>query len=226
MSISRGINLGYTQIHAPIDGKTGPILIQPGKYDFGGRRFVGRHQSGLRPSRFRSFCRNPDLPRIQARQKAGGLTATIDLRAAGGENLTTPVYFPSATRSTIVTGTIELRASDANVDAALVPGQLVNVVVELSNIRGATVIPHQALNAGPDGQYVYVVADGKAQLRPVKVLFDDTTHVAIDGDIKPGDQVVVEGQLQIAPGGGVQVVRTAPAAAAPQSAGTVTGNPS
>jgi multidrug efflux system membrane fusion protein len=92
-------------------------------------------------------------------------------------------------------------------DAALVPGQLVNVVVELSDIPHATLVPHEALTAGPDGQYVYTISNGKAQQVPVNVLFDDARNVAVEGDLKPGDEVVVDGQLEVVPGGSVEIVR-------------------
>ena len=66
------------------------------------------------------------------------------------------------------TGTIELRATFANTDAALVPGQLVDVTVALADIPNAIVVPREAVNIGPDGQYVYVVtrtACGRAAYR-------------------------------------------------------------
>ena len=104
------------------------------------------------------------------------------------------------------TGTIELRATFANADSSLVPGELVDVTVELGEISGATVVPREAVNAGPDGPYAYVVtADNRAEQRGVKVLFDDGTADAIEGDVRPGDQVIVDGQLRVVPGAGVYV---------------------
>jgi multidrug efflux system membrane fusion protein len=103
-------------------------------------------------------------------------------------------------------GTIELRASYDNQDLALVPGQLVNVTVQLDDLPGVVVIPRDAVNDGPDGSYVYVVRQGKAVVRPVNILFDDTANVAIAGDVKPGDRVITEGQLRVEPDGAVRVL--------------------
>ncbi len=86
------------------------------------------------------------------------------------------------------------------------PGQLVNVTVELDDIPDALVVPRDAVNDGPDGSYVYVVTDDKAVSHPVKILFDDTQNVAVSGDLKPGDKVITEGQLRVDPDGPVRVI--------------------
>ena len=58
----------------------------------------------------------------------------------------------------------------------------------------AIVVPREAVNIGPDGQFVYVVDAGHAvEQAPVKVLFDDGADMAIQGDVKPGDKVITDG---------------------------------
>jgi len=54
-------------------------------------------------------------------------------------------------------------------------------------------VPRDAINEGPDGPYVYVVEDGKAVQHNVRIRFDDANSVAVNGEVKPGDQVIVEG---------------------------------
>ena len=99
------------------------------------------------------------------------------------------------------TGTIELRATFPNSDQRLVPGQNVNVGVTVGQIAGATVVPRDAVNAGPGFQLRLCRGQGQVVAsKTVKVLDDDGTVDAIQGDVKPGDQVVVEGQLRIMPG--------------------------
>jgi membrane fusion protein, multidrug efflux system len=214
------LNVEYTDIRSPVDGKTGPINIMPGNVISvtGTTATVNPLVtiSEIHPIKISFFLPQTDLPRIQARQRSGGLVATIDQSDTGGTTFTVPVDFISnAVANT--TGTIELRATYPNDDASLVPGQLVNVVVELANISGATVVPHDALAAGPDGQYVYRVADGKAEQIPVTVLFDDSKNVAVQSELVPGDSVVTDGQLQVVPGGTVEVVKGAQAGPADQA---------
>ncbi|HEU0096243.1 MAG TPA: hypothetical protein VFQ52_07295, partial [Rhizomicrobium sp.] len=146
--------------------------------------------------------------RIQEMARSKGLTITMNLHDVGAaKDLTANVDFIS-NAVTGNTGTIELRASYPNTDMALVPGQLVDVTVALAQIPDATIVPRDAVNTGPDGQYVYAVKDGTAQQVPVKVLFDDSVDDAVSGALKAGDQVVVEGQLRVIPGAKVQISGT------------------
>ena len=88
------------------------------------------------------------------------------------------------------TGTIEMRATYPNSDGVLVPGQLVDVNIALKSLPKATVVPHDAVTMGPDGPFVYLVTkDNRADMRPVKVLYDDGAHAAVAGRVKPGDRV-------------------------------------
>ena len=193
------LNLDYTKIRSPIDGKTGPIFVQAGNMVDGTSNMVLVTIAELQPIKLSFNLPESDYPSIRARQKSQALIATIDSRA-----LSAPVDFTSNVVSN--TGdTIELRANFDNADLSLLPGQMVDVTVELNNIPNALVVPHNALNDGPDGPYVYLVADGRAEPRNIKILFDDSVDAAIEGDLKPGDEVVVEGQLRVVPDGPVKV---------------------
>jgi multidrug efflux system membrane fusion protein len=199
------LNLEYTRIRAPIDGKTGPILVQPGNLVANNSTAVLVTINQIQPIKVSFSLPQSDLPRIQARAVAGGLVAMVDQRNEGGSQYSAPVDFVS-NRVDDATGTIELRATFANADSSLVPGQLVDVTVELGGIPGATVVPREAVNAGPDGLYAYVVtADNRAEQRHVKVLFDDGVSEAIEGDVRPDERVIVDGQLRVVPGAAVFV---------------------
>jgi multidrug efflux pump subunit AcrA (membrane-fusion protein) len=74
------------------------------------------------------------------------------------------------------------------------------VKVALKDIPKAVVVPHDAINVGPESRFVYVISgENKADMRPVNVLYDDGTHAAISGKVKAGDRVVTEGQLRLVP---------------------------
>lgn len=194
------LNLDYTRVRAPIDGKTGPILVQPGNLVANNSTAALVTINQIQPIKVSFSLPQSDLPRIQARVSAGGLVASVDQRSEGGKQYTAPVDFVS-NRVDDTTGTIELRVAFPNTDSSLVPGQLVNVTVELGEIPGATVVPRDAVNSGPDGTYTYVVtSDNRAEQHSVRVLFDDGTADAIEGDVHAGDRVIVDGQLRIVPG--------------------------
>jgi multidrug efflux system membrane fusion protein len=119
--------------------------------------------------------------------------------------LSAPVDFVSnAVNGT--TGTIELRATFPNMDNVLVPGQLVDVGVKLDLLKHALVVPHDAVNVGPQGRYLYVVRDGNAQMVSVNVLNDDGKQAAISGKVRVGEYVITDGQLRVVPGKPVSVV--------------------
>ena len=199
------LHVDYTKIRSPVDGKTGPLLIQPGNIVQGGSVAPLVTIAQIQPIKISFALPQTDLPRIQARQRAGGLIATLDVSDVKGNPLAAEVGFTDNAVNA-QSGTIELRATFDNADSSLVPGQLVNVTVELNNIPNALVVSREAVNEGPDGSYVYVVAGGKAVPHNVKVLFDDSKDMAVEGDLKVGDPVVVEGQLRVVPNAAVNVL--------------------
>jgi multidrug efflux system membrane fusion protein len=205
------LNLEYTIIKSPINGKTGPILIQPGNMVSASTASTNATPlvtiNEIQPVKISLALPQSDLPRLQAMQAKHGLKILISMHDAGGTDIQVPVDFiGNAVNST--TGTIELRASYPNPDMALVPGQLVDVTVALAEIPNATLVPREAVNTGPDGQFVYAVKDGRAEQVPVKVQFDDGVNDAVLGDLIKGEMVVTEGQLRVLPGAKVNITGT------------------
>jgi len=225
------LNLEYTQIRSPVNGKTGAILIQPGNMVTANTGANGNMTTAnplvtineIQPVKISLSLPQSDLPRIQAQiAKSKGLNITMNVHDAGGAaDITVPVNFVGNAVAGS-TGTIELRATYANPDLALVPGQLVDITVGLAEIQNATVVPREAVNTGPDGQFVYVVKDGVAEQRFVKILFDDGVSDAVQGQIAKGEHVITEGQLRVMPGAKVTATgqRKAPGAdAGPKTSG-------
>ena len=202
------LNLDYTKIRSPVDGKTGPLLVQPGNMVSANSLAALVTVQQVKPVKLSFSLPQSELDRIQARQKGKGLTATLEKHMdANGQPLSAPVNFVSNAVSA-TSGTLELRAEFANDDLSLVPGQLVDVTVELDNISNALVVPRDAVNDGPDEPYVYVAENGKATNHPVKILFDDSQNqnIAVAGDFEPGQQVITEGQLRVEANGPVRVI--------------------
>jgi multidrug efflux system membrane fusion protein len=201
------LNLGYSQIHSPIDGKTGPILVQPGNLIVANGTSPLVTITQVQPVKVSFSLPQSDLPRIQSRKRENSLTAAIDAHASGGKSVHAPVDFVGNAVSN-TTGTIELRATFVNEDMSLVPGQLIDVSVALDNLKGAIVLPREAVNIGPNGRYVYVVnKDGAAEMRTVNVLFDNGATLAVSGKVRKGEKVISDGQLRVIPGKPVSVVK-------------------
>jgi multidrug efflux system membrane fusion protein len=227
------LNLGYTAIRSPITGKTGPLLIQPGNVITANNTTAPLVTiTQLQPIKVSMFLPQSDLAMIQQQMAAHQLRMTVSPNASatapsfqinGG---TAPVAAPQpaagswaalTARVNFVgnqvdakTGTVELRATFDNNDFRLVPGQLLDAAVSLSNFPHATVVPREAVNVGPDSRYVFVLdARSRAQMRAVDVLYDDGVNAAIRGAVKPGDRVIVEGQLRVVPNEPVQIQQSA-----------------
>lgn len=212
---SARLNLEYTSIKSPIDGKTGPIMIQPGNQitasagasngTTGASAITLVAITQLQPIKVSFALPQADLPRIQARQMTHSLSVDVHNHGTTTGPLSAPVDFVSNAVDG-KTGTIELRATFPNADGTLVPGQLVDVGVRLDQLKHVMIVPHEAVNIGPLGRYVYVVRDGNAQMINVNVLNDDGIRTAIAGKLRAGEQVVTDGQLRVTPGGPVGIV--------------------
>lgn len=207
------LNLGYTTIHSPIAGKTGPLLIQPGNLITANNTaspLVTITQ--LQPIKVSMFLPQSQLPAIQQQMAAKKLTMTLNV--GGGTPIAALVDF-IGNQVDAKTGTVELRATFGNTDFRLVPGQFVDAAVSLQHYSHAIVVPREAVNIGPDNQYVFVIDNRNvADMRPVRLLYDDGTNDVVEGNVRAGERVVMEGQLRVVPGKPVQVVGTVKSIAA------------
>ena len=213
------INVNYTRIVSPIDGKTGPIFIQPGNIlpavSASVQPLVTITQ--IQPIKVSFMLPQNGLAQIQNQYNQHRLMAVVPMAGAPGGSEKAPVDFVSNVVNA-ASGTIELRADFPNTDLRLVPGQTVTVAATLNQISGAVLVPRDAVNLGPENAFVLVVGkDGKAYSHTVKVLNDDGVNDAIQGDVKPGDKVITDGQLRVTPG---QAVRIAKGKAASKQSGT------
>ena len=198
------LNLQWSVIRSPVDGKTGPILIQPGNLIKANDTNALVTITQIHPVKVSFFLPQSDLPQIQQRMAAGDLVANVQAHNAAQTHESAKVDFVGNAVSA-TTGTIELRATFPNADDKLVPGQVVDVAVALNTFKNATVVPHDAVNVGPNGRYVYALRNGNAELISVNVLSDNGNLAAVQGDLKPGETVVTDGQLRVLPGKPVSI---------------------
>jgi len=109
------------------------------------------------------------------------------------------------------TGTVELKARFPNSDRRLWPGAFVNVRLGAQTLRQATLIPLEAVNRGPNGQYVFVVgADGAAAMRAVTLVTTQGQVAVVKSGVEPGEVVVVDGQMVLNDGSAARVAKMEP----------------
>ncbi len=223
------LNLDYTTIRSPVNGKTGPLLVYPGNQVHANDATGMITINEIQPVKITFNLPQGDLPQLQARLTEGTLIAAVMARSDVGQAVSSEADDSSSDNSLPVkvdfisnavddrTGTIELRATFDNPDLRLVPGELVDVGIRLETLKQATSVPREAVNVGQNGNYVFVVDDQmKAQMRPVTVLYQDQITAALGSGVKAGDRVVTDGQLRLTPGIAVQIAQpegTNPAAA-------------
>jgi multidrug efflux system membrane fusion protein len=225
------LNLDYTTIRSPIDGKTGAFIVFPGNQvhasDAAGLVTITQ----IQPVKISFFLPQGDLPQLQDRMREDALVVDVTTRsdvasavapAAGASDGDIPVKVDFIGNTVDDrTGTIELRATFQNPKLRLVPGQLVDVSVNLETFKNVVTVPRDSLNIGQDGNYIYVIGnDMKAQMRPVKVLYQDQAIAALSTGIQTGERVVTDGQLRVTPGITVSITRPegqGPAGNAPQA---------
>ncbi|NII11255.1 efflux RND transporter periplasmic adaptor subunit [Oleiagrimonas sp. C23AA] len=118
------------------------------------------------------------------------------------------------------TGSFTLRAQFPNKQTELWPGQFVNVRLRVRTVDNGLVIPTEAVQRGPDGDYVYLVqGDHTVKVQNVQVASDvDDTHTMIASGLKAGDEVVTEGQFRLKPGAKVQPLKPGEVPPAPTAA--------
>ena len=210
------LQLTYSRITAPITGRLGLRLVDPGNIvrsgDANGLVVITQLQpvsviftipqdslSGL-VQRVRSGEKLPveAYDREQKKKLASGTLASVD-------NQIDPA-----------TGTIKLKAQFPNEDVSLFPNQFVNVRMLLDTRRGATLVPNAAVVRGGQGTFVYVVKEDRTvELRKVNVGIAEGDNVSIDSGLASGELVVVEGSDRLRDGAKVEIpdraARAAPA---------------
>lgn len=205
------LQLGYTEIRSPIDGKTGPFLVDVGNIvtAAAGTPLVTITQ--IQPVKISFALAQQNLPKLQQRLADKALVASLKTRDDKADDVTAPIDFIGNTVNA-QSGTIELRATYENADMRLVPGEFVDVRVRIDDLKQAVTVPRDAVNTGQAGPYVYAItADDKVELRKVTVLHQNEEIAAVEGAIKDGENVIVDGQLRVAPGMAVKIVTRGPA---------------
>jgi multidrug efflux system membrane fusion protein len=198
------LQLAYCTIKSPIDGRVGSVLINKGNV-IKANDLVMVTINKIKPIYVTFSIPEQNLSDIKKYMAGGSLK--VDALIPGDEKRPAQgklTFVDNAVDAT--TGTIKLKGTFENTDRRLWPGQFVNVVLTLSTQRNAVVMPTAALQAGQQGQFVFVVKpDLTVESRPVTVARAYGELTVIAQGVKPGEKVVTDGQLQLIPGTKVEI---------------------
>jgi membrane fusion protein, multidrug efflux system len=198
------LNLEYCKIYSPIDGRTGAVMVKPGNLvKVADVPIVVINQ--VNPIFVNFTVPQQYLADIKKYMAAAPLrveaTGPSD---SGSQEIGTLTFVDNAVDMT--TGTIHMRATFANQSNRLWPGLFANTLMTLSQQTNATVVPAQALTAGQQGSFVYVVREDSTVVpRPVVSSRTIQGEAVIDKGLQPGETVVTDGQVRLVPGARVQI---------------------
>lgn len=199
------VQLEYATIHAPLSGRTGALMVHEGNLVRANDTAPLVVINQIMPIQVAFSIPESRLPELKRFMARGALRVL-----ATPPNDDAP---PAVGRISFVdnsvdpnTGTIKVKGTFPNADRRLWPGQFVNVTVELTTEKNATVVSTAAVQAGQQGPFVFVVKpDQTVEMRNVVVTRTAAAETVIASGIEPGETVVTDGQLRLVPGSRISV---------------------
>lgn len=194
------LQLSYCYIYAPVSGKIGAVLIDKGNVIKANddkpiaviNQIIPVYVSFSIPEIYLDEIRNKFK-----KERVKVIAYSSDNRQSVYEG------YLSFIDNTVdkATGTIKLRADFSNKDMKMLPGQFMNVSINLSMLKSVLSVPSESVQIGQKGEYVYRLKDDMTvEAITVKTIASRDGYTAIEGDIKEGDTIVTEGQQRLAPG--------------------------
>ncbi|MFO7665281.1 MAG: efflux RND transporter periplasmic adaptor subunit [Desulfobacterales bacterium] len=200
------VQLGYTSIYSPVSGRTGALLIDQGnmiKANDDNKSLVVIQQ--IQPIYVNFSVPESNLSEIMSRFRKETLFITVTPEGAGS--------VPEKGRLTFIdnsvdprTGSISLKGIFDNHNRRLWPGQFVNVVLTLGDLKGMVTVPSQAVQNGANGPYVFTItSDNKVEYKPVSAGISYNGATVIEKGVLAGEKVVTDGHLRLTPGASVEI---------------------
>ena len=204
------IQLGWTTISSPLNGKTGSLNVYEGNVVTAQSNTPLVSIAQVEPIYVTFTVPEQYLDQVRNAMKNKTLKIQADIEGVKANAVKGDVSFIENTVNT-TTGTVVMRAAFDNEDHRLFPGQFVDVTVSIPSQGTTVVVPNTALQTTQQGTAVFVVdpRNNTVQLSPVEILRSSADTAAIGKGIKAGDVVVTDGQLQLAPGVKVKIIKGA-----------------
>ncbi|HMF89339.1 MAG TPA: efflux RND transporter periplasmic adaptor subunit [Candidatus Angelobacter sp.] len=198
------INLQYTSIYSPINGRTGIVGVKAGNLVKANDLPILVTINQIEPI-YVTFS-IPEQQLAELKRYSTAKTLKVDAAPQGSNQHFQGRLTFIDNSVDLTTGTIKLKAEFDNREHVLWPGQFVDVALTLKSQSNAIVVPTAALQTSQSGTFVYIVdQDQKAQPQPVKVAWTAGDDTVIASGLQPGQRVVTDGQLRLTPGAKVDI---------------------
>jgi len=199
------LQLIYARITAPISGRLGLRLVDPGNIVRAGDANGLVVITQLQPMTAIFTIPQDNLPGVMQRLRSGEKLPVEAYDREQKKKLASGTLVSVDNQIDPATGTIKLKAQFPNEDASLFPNQFVNVRMLLETRRGATLVPNAAVVRGGQGTFVYVIKEDKTvELRKVSVGMAEGDSVSVESGLAPGELVVLEGSDRLRDGAKVE----------------------
>jgi membrane fusion protein, multidrug efflux system len=201
------LNLSYCRITAPVAGRVGLRLVDPGNYISGSSSTGIAVVTTIKPTTVEFTVAQNDLQKVVERFRTPGVKLPVTAYASdGGKQLAAGTLYAINNQMTTSTGTVTLRASFANDDEALFPNEFVNVQLLVDTLHQAVLVPTAAVLSGAPGSYVYLVnKDDTAAVHKVTLGPSDGKNTVIASGLEAGASVVIDGTDRLSDGAKIEV---------------------
>ena len=210
------LELDYCQITAPLTGRAGRLLLDPGNIVLANLTELAVINE-IQPVEVSFTLAGRHLPALRRYSTPGSPPLQVTVTPEGSQTLTetgTVAFMDNSVRPT--SGTIEVRALFPNKDSSLWPGQFTDVRLRLTETPDALTVPSKSIQSGQRGSFVFVIGpDLTAEVRPVKIDRMSESEAVIAEGLTEGERVVIDGQSLLRPKSKVELKEASGKTAAP-----------
>jgi membrane fusion protein, multidrug efflux system len=208
------LDLIYCHITAPVAGRVGLRLIDPGNFVTASSSPGIVVITTMKPTTVEFTVAQNDLAKIIARVNSGAQLPVTAYTSENNREIATGTLYALSNQMATSTGTVTLRAKFENDDEVLFPNEFVNIKILVDTLAQAVLVPTPAVLSGAPGDYVYLAnANNTVSVRKVTLGASDGRNTAILSGLTAGDTVVVDGTDRLSDGAQISV--SAAAASAP-----------
>jgi multidrug efflux system membrane fusion protein len=200
------LDLVYCHITAPVAGRVGLRLVDPGNYVTASSSPGIVVITTMKPTTVQFTVAQNDLDRVIQRFNSGAKLPVTAYTSDNNREIATGTLYALSNQMTTSTGTVTLRATFANQDEALFPNEFVNIKMLVDTLNGAVLVPTPAMLSGAPGDYVYLVnADDTVSVHKVTPGPSDGQNTAILSGLSVGQTVVTNGTDRLNDGAKISI---------------------
>src|SRR5471030_1617082 len=218
------LDLAYCHITAPVSGRVGLRLVDPGNYVTASSSPGIVVITTMKPTTVQFTVPQDSLASVLQRMNGGASLPVTAYSSDNSKQIATGTLYAVSNQMATSTGTVTLRATFPNDDEALFPSEFVNVKLLVDTLQNAVLVPTPAVQTGAPGDYVYLVnTDNSVSVHKVTLGPSDGKNTVITAGLAAGNMVVTDGTDRLSDGVKIQAAAARPASASAAAAAPASG---